>query len=83
MSETDTDLAARLIDAAKAAGAEAADALVISETALQVGVRAGVLEEAEREESTGLGLRVLIGQRQACVASSTAAAIDEMAARAV
>lgn len=81
----DEDLAAGLLAAARRAGAEAADALVISAISNAVGVRGGKLEEAERAEGLDLGLRVLIGQRQACVSSSDARpeTLNEMAERAV
>jgi len=81
----DTDLAEALIGAARAAGAEAADAMVVSSASVGIGVAARALEEAERSESLDLGLRVLIGARQACVAASDPrpATIAEMAARAV
>jgi PmbA protein len=81
----DEDLAQALLAAARRAGAEAADALVVSTTSNTVGVRGGKLEEAERAEGLDLGLRVLIGQRQACVSSSDARAstLTEMAGRAV
>jgi PmbA protein len=81
----DEELAAALLAAAREAGAEAADALVVSATSNAVGVRGGALEEAERSEGRDLGLRVLIGRRQACVSSSDArpATLAEMAARAV
>ncbi|PRX37481.1 PmbA protein [Meinhardsimonia xiamenensis] len=79
------EIAARLIDAAGRAGAEAADALVVDGTSISIDVRGGRLEHAERSESIDLGLRVLIGQRQACVSASDSsdATIAEMAARAV
>lgn len=81
----DAGLAQALLDAARAAGAEAADALVLRGVSSQVGVAGGALEEAERSESQDLGLRVLIGRRQACVSASDASprTIAEMAARAV
>jgi len=81
----DEDLAQALLAAARRAGAEAADALVVSATSNAVGVRGGKLEEAERAEGLDLGLRVLIGRRQACVSSSDARAetLAEMAERAV
>ena len=63
-------LAARLLDAAKAAGAEAADAIAVAGDSLSIEVRNGALEQAERAEGVDLGLRVLIGRRQACVSSS-------------
>ncbi len=81
----DEDLAEALLAAARKAGAEAADALVVSATSNAVGVRGGKLDEAERAEGMDLGLRVLIGQRQACVSSSDARpdTLAEMAERAV
>ena len=54
-----------LIAKAKAAGAEAADALVVGSVALSHAQRLGALERLEREESQDLGLRVLIGHQQA------------------
>ena len=74
-----------LIDAARKAGAEAADAVAIGGTSVSIDVRAGALEQAERAEGVDLGLRVLIGQRQACVSASDTApdVMAEMAERAV
>ncbi len=63
-------LTARLLDAALAAGAEAADAVAVTGDSLSIEVRSGALEQAERAEGIDLGLRVLIGRRQACVSSS-------------
>ncbi|TNC71790.1 TldD/PmbA family protein [Rubellimicrobium roseum] len=79
------DLTARLLDAARQAGAEAADALVVQGTQLSIEVRQGRLEEAQRSEGIDLGLRVLFGQRQAVVSSSDRrdATLAAMAERAV
>lgn len=79
------DLAQRLLDAARAAGAEAADALVGRSSQVSIEVRGGRLEEAQRAEGIDLGLRVLVGQRQAVVASSKGddATLAAMAERAV
>jgi len=87
MSDT-TDLAAlaeALLGAARRAGATAADALVVQGRSLSVDVRDGALEHAERAEGMDLGLRVLIGGRQACVAGSdtSPATLAAMAERAV
>ncbi|MEM6371822.1 MAG: TldD/PmbA family protein [Pseudomonadota bacterium] len=80
-----SDLTARLLDAARAAGADAADAMAVEGTAISVDVRAGALEQAERAEGIDLGLRVFCGQKQANVSSSDASdrTVEEMAARAV
>ncbi|MFN3955643.1 MAG: TldD/PmbA family protein [Pararhodobacter sp.] len=85
MTDTPATLTQALLDAARRAGADAADALVIEGTALSVDVRAGRLEQAERSEGLDLGLRVLIGRRQACVSSSDARpqTLAAMAERAV
>jgi PmbA protein len=79
------DLAQRLLDAARAAGAEAADALVGRSSQVSIEVRGGRLEEAQRAEGIDLGLRVLVGQKQAVVAASKAddATLAAMAERAV
>ncbi|HRO10409.1 metallopeptidase TldD-related protein [Amaricoccus sp.] len=85
MAEDLEALAGRLLDAARAAGAEAADAIVVAGDSLSIEVRNGALEQAERAEGIDLGLRVLLGRRQACVSASDtrAATIAAMAERAV
>jgi len=59
-----------LLDAAKAAGAEAADSIAVSGDSQSIEVLNGKLEHAERSEGVDLGLRVFVGQRQACVSAS-------------
>lgn len=85
MTDRLPDLCAALLDHAARAGAEAADVLAVSGTSLSIDVRAGALEQAERSEGVDLGLRVLIGGRQASVSASDTSAdtLAEMAARAV
>ncbi|MEM1300636.1 MAG: DNA gyrase modulator, partial [Pseudomonadota bacterium] len=82
---TDLDIAEQLLAAAKAAGADQADAMVVEETSLGIGVADGKLEEAERSEGRDAGLRVLIGGKQACVSGSDTSpdALRAMADRAV
>ncbi|NBE07199.1 TldD/PmbA family protein [Paragemmobacter ruber] len=70
MTDMLSNLTDRLLDAARKAGAEAADALAVSGTSLTIDVRQGKLEQAERAEGTEIGLRVLFGGRQACVSAS-------------
>ncbi len=74
-----------LLTAATKAGAEAADAIAVDGTSVTIGVLSGKLEQAERAEGVEIGLRVLIGQRQACVAASDIKpeTLAEMADRAV
>ncbi|HUI19098.1 MAG TPA: TldD/PmbA family protein [Alphaproteobacteria bacterium] len=64
------DLLATLLARAKRAGADAADALFVESAALSHAQRLGNVEKLERAESRDLGLRVLIGRRQAIVSSS-------------
>lgn len=85
MTQSPQALCQALIDAAKAAGADAVDAMAAEGSSLSIEVREGKLEQAERSEGTDLGLRVFIGQRQALVSSSDSRAetIAAMAERAV
>lgn len=85
MTQTLDALAAQMLDAAKTAGADSADAMAVRGTSLSVDVRAGALEEAQREEGTDIGLRVFVGQRTAIVSASdtTSRTVSEMAERAV
>ncbi|WP_069299034.1 TldD/PmbA family protein [Neptunicoccus sediminis] len=80
-----SDLAQRVLDAAKRAGADSADTLVMDGTSISIEVRSGALEHAERSEGVDLGLRVICGAKQACVSISddSAASIATMAERAV
>ena len=79
------DLSQQLLSAAKTAGADAADVVAVDGTSLNIDVRAGVLEQAERSEGIDIGLRVFVGQRSANVSSSDISAdtLTTMAERAV
>ncbi|NNE57118.1 MAG: TldD/PmbA family protein [Hellea sp.] len=59
-----------LLVKAKSFGAEAADAVATYGRSLHVTVRGGEMEEVDNSEGQDIGLRVIIGQRQACVSSS-------------
>ena len=85
MTQSLADLTHRLIDAAKAAGADAADAVAVAGTSVSIDVRNSVLEEAQRAEGTDIGLRVFVGNRSANVSASDTSdrTIEEMAQRAV
>jgi PmbA protein len=79
-----TDLAERLVTAARRAGADAADALAVRSVSLAVEVREGAVEESERSEGDDVGLRVLVGRRQAVVSSNDVKAdVDGLAGRAI
>ena len=64
------DLAERLVTAARLAGADEADALVVRSVSLSVEVRDGAVEESQRSEGDDLGLRVLVGHKQAVVSTN-------------
>ena len=85
MSQSLPDLTAQLLAAARSAGADSADALAVRGASVNIDVRAGKLEQAERAEGIDLGLRVFIGRQQAIVSSSDARpdTLHSMAERAV
>jgi PmbA protein len=66
----DENLLKEVAAAALAAGADAAEVAFAERRSLSVTVRLDELEEVEREESRDLGVRVLIGKRQASVSGS-------------
>jgi len=79
------DRLADLIAHARAAGADAADALLVAGTSLSVQRRLGKTEHVERSEGQDLGLRVFLG-KQAAVVSATSidpASFKTLAERAV
>ena len=80
-----TDLAERLVQAARKAGADAADAVAVRSMSQAVEIRDGAVEESERAESDDVGLRVLVGRRQAVVSTNDVsnAAVATLAERAV
>jgi PmbA protein len=66
----DIDLLQDLVGRARKAGADAADAVLFEGVSLSHARRLGKVEKLERSESQDLGLRVLVGKRQAIVSSS-------------
>jgi PmbA protein len=79
-----TDLAERLVAAARRAGADAADALAVRSVSLAVEVREGAVEESERSEGDDVGLRAFVGRRQAVVSTNDVKAdVAALAERAV
>ncbi len=79
------DLLADLLGKARAAGADAADAVLVDEASLSLSQRLGQPERLERSESGDLGLRVFVGRRMSLVSTSdrAEAALHELAERAV
>ena len=84
-AEQSLSLLSDLVADAKRAGADAVEAVFVDQTSLGIGWRLGTLEHLERSESSDIGLRVLIGKRQALVSTSdpSKAALAELVERAV
>ena len=59
-----------LVNRAKRAGADDADAIYVEGTSLSLACRKGKKESLERSEGMEIGLRVFVGKRQAIVSSS-------------
>ena len=80
-----TDSAAQLLDLAMKAGAEQASAAAAWNDGIEASARDGVVEEVGRSESLDLGIRVIIGEKQACVSASSDKpdVLRELAERAV
>lgn len=78
-------LADELLGAARRAGADQTDALAVQGQSVSIDVRGGGLEQAERSEGVEIGLRVLIGGRQATVSGSDLSkqAMQDMVDRAI
>jgi PmbA protein len=74
-----TAIADKLVKAARAAGADAADAIAVRSISQSVEVRDGALEESERAENDDVGLRVFVGKRQATISTNDIASIDPQA----
>jgi len=74
-----------LVSRARKDGADQADAVLIESAALSHSQRLGQLEKLEREESFDLGLRVIVGKRQAIVSANDRDADhgDELVGRAL
>ncbi|MBM9401304.1 TldD/PmbA family protein [Gluconacetobacter azotocaptans] len=70
MTHDPLDLIGTLIGKARAAGADAADAVYMARTSHAVQVRNGRTEDLERSETTDLGLRVFVGRRSAIVSAT-------------
>src|SRR5215510_3885513 len=77
------DRVAALVDAAKRAGADAADAVAVRGRSSSVSVRLGKVESTESRESDDISLRVFVGQRVASVSATASSDADTLAERAV
>ncbi len=82
-SSTLLSRASQLIDLAKKAGADAADAVVVRSRAQSVSVRLGKVEGTESSESDDFSLRVFVGKRVASVSANPGFDLTALAERAV
>ena len=74
---------AGLVDAARKAGADAADEVVVRSRAKGVSVRLGKVESTEASESDDVALRVFVGKRVASVSATASSDPVALAERAV
>ena len=77
------DLVARLVEAARRAGADASDAVAVRSRSTGVSVRLGKVENTSAAESDDVSLRVFVGKRSASVSANAGSDPDALAARAV
>ena len=77
------DNAAALVEAAKRAGADAADAVVVRSRSAGVSVRLGKVESTESSESDEFSLRVFVGRKVASISANSGADPKILAERAV
>ena len=77
------DRVTSLVEAAKRAGADAADAVVMRSRSSSVSVRLGKVEGTESAESDDMSLRVFVGRRVASVSATTSSDPAVLAERAV
>ncbi|MBB3313165.1 PmbA protein [Rhizobium sp. BK196] len=82
-SSTLLSRASQLIDLAKKAGADAADAVVVRSRSQSVSVRLGKVEGTESSESDDFSLRVFVGKRVATVSANPGFDLTALAERAV
>jgi PmbA protein len=76
-------LAEAALEAARRAGADAADVVAAGAVSLSASVRNGALEESESAEGTDIGLRAFVGARSALVSINAGGDLRAAAERAV
>ena len=78
-----TDLVGSLVEAARRAGADEADAVAVRGRSASVTVRLGKVESTEASEGDSIALRVFVGKRVASVSATVDADANALAERAV
>ncbi|MBI0167767.1 TldD/PmbA family protein [Bartonella sp. M0280] len=77
------DKASALVEAARKAGADSADAVIIGSRSVSVSVRLGKVESTEASENDDFSLRVFVGKRVASISANLSANPASLAERAV
>ena len=77
------DRVAALVEAAKRAGADAADAVAVLSRSASVSVRLGKVESTDASEADNVSLRVFVGKRTASVSATASSDPGLLAERAV
>lgn len=77
------DSATALVEAARRAGADAADAVVVRSRSTGVNVRLGKVESTESSESDEFSLRVFVGRKIASISANAGSDPKTLAERAV
>lgn len=78
-----TDQVAALVDAARKAGADAADAVAVRSHSTSVSVRLGKVESTNASEGDDVSLRVFVGKKVASVSATASSDPTALAERAV
>lgn len=78
-----TDTVTALVEAAKRAGADAADAVAVRSRSAGVSVRMGKVENTSASEGDDMSLRVFVGKRIASVSATAGSDVKALAERAV
>ena len=78
-----TDQVSALVEAAKKAGADAADSVAVRSRSTSVSVRLGKVESTNAAEGDDVSLRVFVGRKVASVSATASSDPAELAARAV
>ena len=84
MTEKLLDIAADLVARARKLGATDADAMAVEQSDVSVSIRDGAVENLERSEAIGVGLRVFAGKSSAIISGSilTVESLQKLAERA-
>lgn len=77
------DKASALVEAARKAGADSCDAVIIHSQSVSVSVRLGKVESTEASENDDFALRVFVGKKVASISANLSSPPQELAERAV